>query len=521
MNAKEVLASVFLLSLQAVGAPAANPCAACHPKQVSGYAQTGMANSLSKPKGQPSGRFTHALSGTTFSIRSTATGMRQQIERNGFEGEFPVDYVIGSGNHAFGYLVRVGDFLYQSPLSWYSKKKIWDVAPGYEGDRNPDFTRPATTECLLCHSGKPLPVPGTLNRYERPPFAAEAISCDRCHGPVEAHLRAPSTRNILNPAKLLPRARDSVCEQCHLSGEVRIPNPGRRISDFQPGQALEDVFSVYVVEKPAGLGLKVISHAEQLALSACARMSGGKLWCGTCHDPHGKPANATTFYRERCLSCHGDTLSKTHPQPALDCVGCHMQRQTAKDGGHTAFTNHDIRKRPDAPDKTNPISNRKLVAWREPAESLVERNLGLANITLGERDESAFHMDAGYRLLSNAYDSFTKDPAVLTALGLVLIRKNRPIEAAKLYEQALSLEPNYAPYHVNVATAWNQAGDSAKAISHLEKAIAMDPSLETAYRKLAEIYSQAKRPEKVREILKRYLDFMPNNVSAQIALDQQ
>ena len=230
-------------------------------------------------------------------------------------------------------------------------------------------------------------------------------------------------------------------------------------------------------------------------------------------------ANATTFYRERCLSCHGETLSKTHPQPALDCVGCHMQRQTAKDGGHTAFTNHDIRKRPEIAEKRTNVK-RKLVAWREPA-NLWPKETRSGKHHVGERDESAFHMDAGFRLLSNAYDSFPKDPAVLTALGLVLLRKRRPIEAANLYEQALSQEPNYAPYHVNVATAWNQAGDSEKAISHLEKAIEMDPSLETAYRKLADIYSQSKQPEKVRQTLKRYLNFMPNNVSVQSASDQQ
>lgn len=478
-----------------------------------------MANSLSRPKGQPSGRFNHALSGTMFSIRSTATEMRQRIERSGFEGEFPVEYAIGSGNHAFGYLVTVGDFLFQSPVAWYSKKKLWDMAPGYEGDRNPDFTRPATTECLLCHSGKPRPVVGTLNRYERPPFVAEAISCDRCHGPVEAHLRAPLARNIINPARLPARARDSICEQCHLGGEARIPNPGRRISDFQPGQNLEDVFSVYVVEKPNNVGLKVVSHAEQLALSQCARQSGTRLWCGTCHDPHAKPENASAYYRERCRSCHGE-LTKAHPKPALDCVSCHMQRQTAKDGGHTAFTDHHIRRKPSVSEAPNP-SPRKLVAWRDPIQSLIDRNLGLANITLGERDESAFHMDLGFRILSNAYGAFSQDTAVLTALGLVLIRKGRPIEAADLYERALGLEPRYAPYHINVATALNLAGKSDDAISHLEKAIGMDPSLETAYRKLAEIYSRAKQPEKVRQTLQRYLEFMPNNVSVQSALDQQ
>ena len=48
----------------------------------------------------------------------------------------------------------------------------------------------------------------------------------------------------------------------------------------------------------------------------------------------------------------------------------------------------------------------------------------------------------------------------------------------------------------------------------------MDPSFEQAYRKLGEIYSRLKEPQKVRETLRRYLKFMPNNVSAQIFLDQ-
>jgi len=42
--------------------------------------------------------------------------------------------------------------------------------------------------------------------------------------------------SIVNPAKLQQAARDSICEQCHLAGEVRIPNPGKSMADFQPGQ---------------------------------------------------------------------------------------------------------------------------------------------------------------------------------------------------------------------------------------------------------------------------------------------
>lgn len=497
-------------------------CASCHPKQVSGYQRTGMANSLSRPHKQPSGRFTHALSDTRFRIESTATGMRQHIERNGLEAEYNVAYVIGSGNNAFGYLTKIGGYLFQSPISYYSKRAIWDMAPGYERHREPDFTRPVTMECLLCHSGRPLPVSGTLNRYQEQPFAEEAISCERCHGPSDAHLAKPSARNIVNPAKLSVRARDSVCEQCHLGGEARIPNPGRQIAGFQPGQDLEEVFSVYVFDTPADTagagGLKVVSHVEQLALSRCARRSSGKMWCGTCHDPHDKPVDPERYYRAKCLGCHTAPLPQSHPSAAANCIGCHMPRRQTKDGGHTAFTDHRIA-RVSAPGSSAP--RRKLVAWHEPPASFAARNLGLANVLVGERDESAFHMDAGFRQLTDVYESRLNDAAVLTSLGLVILRKGGTTEAARLYERAVSLEPNYAPYHINAATAWKETGDFQKAIGHLETAIQMDPSLERAYRKLGEIYARTNQPEKARQVFERYLKFMPDNVTARSAMDVQ
>lgn len=494
-------------------------CAPCHAKEVSGYARTGMANSLSKPKKLASAKFSHPYSGTNFQIQSTENGVRQTLERDGFTGQHLVEYVIGSGNHAFGFLVQIGGYLFQSPVSYYSKRAIWDVAPGYERDRSPDYTRPVTLECVLCHSGRPLPVPETLNKFEKPAFASEGITCERCHGSAVAHLARPSPSNIINPAKLPARARDSVCEQCHLGGEARIPNAGRRLSDFQPGQELEEVMSVYIQELPADptvrSTVKVVSHVEQLALSACARKSEGKLWCGTCHDPHQKPAN-TLAYRERCLSCHSGESLKIHTAPTTDCVGCHMPSRPARDGGHTAFTDHRIARRSPAADGVSPA--RKLVAWREPAGSMAIRNLGLANITVAERDQSAIHMEEGTRLLMEAKAAFPDDPALLTSLGLVALRKKRSQEAVGLFEQALQAQPDYAPYHVNAATAVNLAGDPAKAIQLLERAITLDPSLEAAYRRLTEIYARTGQRAKVRSTFERYLRFMPNNVTAQTAL---
>jgi hypothetical protein len=497
---------------------AAHPCASCHAKEVAGYQKTGMGRSLHRVSRQPAGEFTHAVSGSEFTIRSGPQGMTHTLEREAVSGTFNVDYVIGSGNHAFGYLVNVGGYLFQSPVSYYSQRRVWDMAPGYEADRNPDFTRPVTAECLWCHSGKPLPVSKTLNKYEQPAFAQEAISCDRCHGPVAEHVQRPSAANIVNPRRLAARARDSVCEQCHLSGEVRIANPGKQIGDFQPGQVLEGVFSVYVFEDPADSGLKVISHVQQLARSACQIKSAGKLWCGTCHDPHDKPANPAAHYRTRCLECHRG-IQKTHAEPVDDCVRCHMPARRAKDGGHTAFTDHQIQRKPAPTTATRTAT--KLIAWHQPAEDLRTRNLGLAYLTVGERDRSAFHMDEALRLLTETRAKFASDPAVLTSLGLLALRQRRTSEALALFEGALESYPNYAPYHVNLGTALKEAGRTEEAIGHLEKAIALDPSLEAAYRRLGEIMRQQRKPEEMRAVFDRYLEFMPNNVTARIALQSQ
>jgi hypothetical protein len=477
-------------------------CADCHPKEVSGYAQSAMAHSLSKQAPQPEGSFEHAFSKTRFTIHSGAYGTVQRFERGGESGEQKVAYVIGSGVHAYGYLVQAGDHLFQSPLSYYSNRHLWDVAPGYEESRSPDFSRPVTLECVLCHAGKPQLIPDTLNRYRTPAFLEESISCDRCHGPGEAHEKRPVPGSIVNPARLQGAARDSICEQCHLAGEVRIPNPGKSMADFQPGQRIEEAYTIYVAAQPVGGTLKVISHAEQLALSMCARKSGGKLWCGSCHNPHETPVQPAAYFRERCLSCHGATLEKSHAAPGRDCVACHMQRLPARDGGHTVFTDHRITRRPEA--RSDTAQPAGLASWREPEPRLRERNLAMALVAVGLQNQSSDEAIRGYRMLNKVEKDFPDDPAVLTSLGTVLLRAKQPAEALRRFEKVLLLRPAYAPYEVNVASALLAAGRRAEAVQHLERALELDPLLEQAVELLSGIYRDQGDGVKAAKLIARY-----------------
>ena len=193
-----------------------------------------------------------------------------------------------------------------------------------------------------------------------------------------------------------------------------------------------------------------------------------------------------------------------------DCAGCHMPRRKAYDGGHTAFTDHQILAKPGQLNaRTTGIG--RLEAWREPPADLAARNLGLAWISAGERLQSAEYLNDGFRILSGVEEKFSADPVVLTSLGAVLQRKKAPIGAAKYFSRAARLEPQNASHRLNLAIALIEAGDRTRAISELESVIQQDPSLRDAYVLLAELYGG--QPQKRRDILERYLRFIPQSIS--------
>src|SRR5581483_403743 len=113
-------------------------------------------------------------------------------------------------------------------------------------------------------------------------------------------------------------ARDSVCEQCHLEGETRILNPGKALHDFRAGEPLENTAVAYLL-KTAETG-RAVTQAEELAESRCARESGGKLWCGTCHHSHRAAADRRREVRQVCGTCHSTLSKSAHPASATDCV---------------------------------------------------------------------------------------------------------------------------------------------------------------------------------------------------------
>jgi predicted CXXCH cytochrome family protein len=118
-------------------------------------------------------------------------------------------------------------------------------------------------------------------------------------------------------------------------------NPGKRWQDFQPGSALESVFSTYLILAAPDFADKAVSQSEQLSLSRCARESG-RLWCGTCHNPHSSATNRGEEVRAVCLTCHATLFAAQEHQPAAECTSCHMPRVRPSNVAHAAITSHRL-----------------------------------------------------------------------------------------------------------------------------------------------------------------------------------
>jgi Cytochrome c554 and c-prime len=447
-------------------------CGQCHAEIVTRYSTTPMANSsgILKPAGEPTGGFLHAISGVRYDIVKSGSRLELQWNRH----RRPLDFFIGSRRMGRSYGFAADGYLYQAPVGYYANRRLWDMAPGYENDRHPDFNRPITEECLFCHATGARATPKTLNRFADL-SALQGISCERCHGDASGHLAHPQAGNILNPKKLPFAERDSVCEQCHLSGEARIAQPGRQITDFRPGQRLSTYLAVFVAEgRPAGI--RVTSHAEALAASRCRQASGQKLWCGACHDPHGRPAG----YREKCLGCHAPrdctALRNVSNRGEADCIACHMPKARAFDGGHTVFTDHSILRSP--PDyssrKVEPVS---LASYFPPdvAASTAGRNLGIAWAQVAENYGDPRLFDKAWPLLRAAAEGQPLDPALYAKVAEALESASKTTEAEKAYRLSLEQDPGQVEVLLRLAALLERSGKRTEAAALRKRASAIMP----------------------------------------------
>jgi hypothetical protein len=429
--------------------------------------------------------------------------MTHRLTEHGVSAEYDIAWQIGAGNLAHSYIVSIRGYLFESPVTWF-RSGGWDLSPGYAPAPTIDFDRPITATCLFCHAGDL----SFADRDGRRPAttALTAITCDRCHGPSADHVRQPKASNILNPKRLPPRARDSVCEQCHLEGDIRILNPGKTWRDFRPGQDLERTMVAYVLAEP-GHQTKPVTQVEQFAQSHCARGSGDRLWCGTCHNPHADAANREAAVRAICEECHA-TLSKTaHSRRPAECASCHMPRRPTE-YAHVAVTDHRILRRPGAAPERALEGARSLAAWVEPPGEIRRRDLALANLRAGIRLGTPDFVRTGLKLMT-AEDA---DPDLLAAAC-------DASHDVAICGRAADADPQSADRAMGLGIALERANQLDPAETGLRRAIDLDPSLKHAYLELWSVYERRQQTTEMKATAQRYLAWNPANVIFRVLLD--
>jgi tetratricopeptide (TPR) repeat protein len=217
-------------------------------------------------------------------------------------------------------------------------------------------------------------------------------------------------------------------------------------------------------------------------------MSNGRLWCGSCHDPHNEPTEPIAYYRSKCLSCHNAGFPKTHPAATSNCIGCHMPKRDAQDGGHTAFTDHRIQRRPSVQEEIN--DDIDISAWREPSQELRERNLGIADIEVGIERQSGAFIVRGYRMLAGVQSEFSSDPDEYGWMCTALLLGKQYSEAQKACARAFELDPKSATRETNLGQTYASAGDWDHAEFYLEDAMTKDSLNLAAATLLMDIYDK-------------------------------
>jgi predicted CXXCH cytochrome family protein len=481
-------------------------CAACHPKETALYSKSPMGNSLGPPVPVPAGRVLHQRSESVIAVEP-GVKMIHRLSVRGLTAEYAIDYQIGAGILAHSYIAQVNGYLFESPVTWF-RSSGWDVSPGYARAPAVDFDRPITETCLFCHAGLAKFSGGDGRRPAG--TALTGITCERCHGPSEDHVRRPSASNIVNPRKLPARARDSVCEQCHLEGAVRVLNPGKNWWDFRPGENFEGTVAVYILNQN-GHEAKAVSQFEQLAESQCASRSGGQMWCGTCHQPHGEPTDRSREISRICLSCHASLSTVAHSNPQSECVSCHMPRLSSE-YAHVAITDHRIVRRPVAPNRAAEAGSMMLAPWVAPQAEFRQRDLALAGLIVGfKQGMPSIGQDALHRLETIPKSQLADDPVLLAASCEAMLERGGP-QAKDLCRQALEKQPESADRSLAFGKALDLSGDPSGAERQFSNAIRLDPSLKRAYLELWTLYDRQHRIDQMGETTERYLNWNPRNI---------
>ena len=314
-------------------------CRDCHQEKHSGFVHTAHHNTsgvvgtaeLHGHFSGPASRMDSSDPLLSFAMFQEGEQSVQQVSFADYQLRFPLDVFTGSAKSGQTFLYWHENELYQAFVSYLTALDEWIPSPGYT-DTTVDYSRHIKTACLECHVTYIEQV-RPPNQY-KPETAVWGISCERCHGPGQAHVEyhrahpdETTAAHITQPSDL-PRERQlDICGQCHSGG---IGFVGKAF-EFRPGDELARFRRVNnptakgASAKGVG-GIHTSNQLTRLSMSKCFTQS--QMTCTSCHNPHVSQRGTREPFTASCLSCHEarhcGMSEELGPSVADNCVDCHM-----------------------------------------------------------------------------------------------------------------------------------------------------------------------------------------------------
>jgi predicted CXXCH cytochrome family protein len=567
-------------------------CRTCHAQIFDAYQHVGMAQSFKRPAdavpmeafGQ---EFFHPPSRRYYRIDQNDDGLLFRRYQRDAAGapinavEIPIDWVMGSGNRARSYFYHTefGE-LFMLPIGWYSETTSWGMSPGFDSDHHDGIHRQIKRECMFCHNAYPEAAAGSDHHGHPDIFPRElpqGTGCQRCHGPGADHVRAALDGTgleqvraaIVNPARLPPEERDSVCFQCHMLPAVDLAGArrfDRGYYSFRPGESLSG-YMVHVDVTKRGQDredrFEINHHGYRFYQSACYRESEGAFGCISCHDPHVKPdpAGFRRAVASTCVGCHVAVAARhTAELSAFEegCVDCHMPQRRTSDVVLVTMTDHRIARGPFDRDnllrplkeQVRPVTGVELLDFGSPpdgheapayrAVAALQSNRSVAAATrglavslpelaaAGKRHAAPYVWLARGQLQLGEFDQAAASartaiaiddsvPAHHGVLGVALLAGGDFSSAITSLGRSLALHPD-PETHFNLAIAHLSAGNLDAAEREIDAAIALRPHMAAAWVRRGQILESRGDLGAARDALARAIALEPRDQSAYQAL---
>ena len=500
-------------------------CAKCHAEIYRTYLATPMANASGRAleKLKPD-RFVHPASGVTYEV-SNVEGKEELEYSTPQDPAWPhavvLSYFLGSGHLATTYLYSIDKYLFESPVAWYAASKSYDMKPGMADMRHTVPPLPMQSSCLRCHMSAAQPSEaGTVNRYDGLAFLHTGITCEACHADTRQHVATAGKAAAVNPAKLDADRRGSVCISCHLEGDVTVERAGKSALDYQPGEPISK-YLAYFVRVGANLTARGVSEVEQLSQSTCKRMSGDRMSCTNCHDPHFTPVpeQKAAFFRSKCLACHSEpSFAATHHPENPDCTSCHMRRLAAGNILHVAWTDHRILRVPESEKaESAKTGGSALKAIFSPGAT--ERDEAMAEYQLLMEGDRTFEALA-WEHLSRLKSAIQQDRAALDALGNVSAERGDAETAETAFRRVLTLDAEDLTARSNLGVLLAKEGKTKEAVAILRNAFERNQYSAGLAMNLARVECMAGDAVAAQDTLKTALKYSPEQMDMQRLLQQ-